>query len=311
MGSMRVLLTGGTGFIGRELLRALGARGDAVVVVSRAAGPANVASGDPARVSRVTWDAIEAEIPRVDAVVHLAGEPVAEGRWTAERLERIRASRVETTTRIARSIERAGKRPRVLVSGSAVGIYGARLDDVLCDEGSPPGTDELARICVAWEAAADAARASGVRVVHPRLGVVLGRDGGALGKMAAPFKWFVGGPIGSGRQWTSWIHERDVTRALLLTIDRESLSGPVNVVAPEPATMNDVARSIGRALGRPDAVRAPAFALRLALGEGLARTLLTGQRVAPRVLEREGFAFEFRSVALAIDDLMRPRSPPP
>ncbi|HXN32920.1 MAG TPA: TIGR01777 family oxidoreductase [Polyangiaceae bacterium] len=288
---MRILLTGGTGFIGSALARALRERRDDVVIVSRGH------NGD------VTWDGIDAEVGRVDAVVHLAGEPVAGGRWTAARLERIRTSRVDTTALIAKAIERAAHKPRVMVSASAVGIYGTRLDDEVLDESAPPADDPLARVCVAWEAAAQPARQAGVRVVHPRIGVALGRGGGVLAKMTAPFKWFVGGPLGSGAQWMSWVHQRDVVRAILFAIGDATLDGPVNVVAPGPVTMDDFARSLGRAMARPAAVRAPAFALRLALGEGLAQVVLTGQRVVPRKLERAGFRFQFPELGDALAEL--------
>jgi uncharacterized protein len=285
---VRILLTGATGFIGSALAPLLEQRGDEVVGVSRS-GP-------------VRWDALEAEVERADAVVHLAGEPVADGRWTPERLERIRASRVETTDRIARAIAAARRKPRVLVSGSAVGLYGMRRDDAICTEASPPGDDVLSRICVAWEAAAAPARDAGVRVVHPRVGVVLGR-GGALAKMAAPFRWFVGGPVGQGTQWLAWVHLRDTVRALAFLVDRQDLSGPVNIVGPSPVTMNAMSRALARSLGRPDLLRVPAFALRLALGEGLAQVLLTGQRVAPTKLEEAGFEFDFPSLDEALRDL--------
>jgi uncharacterized protein (TIGR01777 family) len=293
---MRVLVTGGTGFIGSALVEALRARGDEAVVVSRRPGAAR----------RVAWDSVEGELERTDAVVHLAGEPVAAARWTDARLQRIRDSRVQSTERLAAAIARASARPRVFVSGSAVGIYGMRDDDRELDESAPPGDDVLARIAVDWEAAASPARAAGTRVVHPRIGVVLGRGGGALAQMATPFRFFVGGPIGSGRQWVSWVHLRDVVRALLFAVDRESLSGPVNVVAPDPARMETLARAIGRAMHRPAAMRVPAVALRLALGGGLAQALLTGQRALPRALLDAGFAFEFSSVEAACADLLRP-----
>ncbi len=289
----RVLITGGTGFIGRALVEALRGRGDEPIVVSRSAEP-------PA----VGWDAVEREVDRADAVVHLAGEPIAQGRWTSRRLECIRASRVESTERIARAIERASRKPRVLVSGSAVGIYGMRDDDNELDESTPPGDDVLARIVVAWEAAAEAAQSAGVRVVHPRTGVVLGRGGGALPRMAAPFRWFVGGTLGSGHQWVSWVHLNDVVRALLFAIDNEALVGPVNVVAPAPVTMETLTRCIARALNRPAAMRVPPFALRVALGERLAQMLLTGQRVLPRKLLDSGFVFDFPGVEAACADLL-------
>ena len=289
----RVLITGGTGFIGRAVVEALRGRGDEPIVVSRSAVP-------PA----VGWDAVEREVERADAVVHLAGEPIAQGRWTSKRLERIAVSRVESTERVARAIERASRKPRVLVSRSAVGIYGMRDDDDELDESTPPGDDVLARIVVAWEAAAEAARSAGVRVVHPRTGVVLGRGGGALPRMAAPFRWFVGGTLGSGHQWVSWVHLSDVVRALLFAIDSDDLVGPVNVVAPAPVTMETLTRCIAKVLGRPAAIRVPPFALRVALGEQLAQMLLSGQRVLPRKLLDSGFVFEFPGVDAACADLL-------
>jgi uncharacterized protein len=290
----RVLVTGGTGFIGRALVAKLRERGDTPVVVSRRAEP-------PA----VPWDAVEEEVNRADAVVHLAGEPIADGRWTGKRLAVIRVSRVESTERIARAIQQASCRPKVLVSGSAVGIYGMRSDDTELDESAAPADDVLASIVVAWEKAADGARSAGVRVVHPRTGVVLGKGAGALTKMASPFKWFVGGPLGGGQQWVSWIHLHDAVRALLFTIDNETVAGPVNVVAPTPVTMETLAQSIGRVLHRPAALHAPAFALKLALGNGLAQMLLTGQRVVPRKLLDAGFVFEFPQVERACADLLQ------
>jgi uncharacterized protein (TIGR01777 family) len=290
---VRVLVTGGTGFIGRALLSALAERGDETVVVSRRSNP-----------DTVGWDAVEREVERADAIVHLAGEPIAAARWTKARVELIRESRVQSTTTISRVIERASHKPRVFVSGSGVGVYGMRDDDKELDESAPPGDDVLAQIAVAWEDAASPAHAAGVRTVHPRIGMVLGHGGGALEKMALPFRWFVGGAIGSGRQWVSWIHLHDAVRALLFALDCDALSGPVNVVAPTPVTMDALARAIGRALHRPAAMRVPPFALRLALGKGLARALLTGQRALPRKLLDLGFVFDFPSIDDACADLL-------
>jgi uncharacterized protein (TIGR01777 family) len=292
---MRVLVTGGTGFIGQALVAALRGRGDEAVVVSRRGGAdANV----------VGWDGVERDVGRADAVVHLAGEPIADARWTPARMQLLRDSRVRTTERIARAVAASPRRPRVLVSGSAVGIYGMREDDRELDETAAPGDDVLARMAVDWEAAADPARAAGVRVVHPRTGVVLGRGGGALARMVAPYRWFVGGPIGSGRQWVSWIHLRDAVRVLLFAVDGEALAGAVNVVAPHAVTMNELARAIGSALKRPSALRVPSFALRTALGRGLAEVLLTGQRVVPRRLLDAGFTFDFPRIDEACADLL-------
>jgi uncharacterized protein (TIGR01777 family) len=290
---MRVLVTGGTGFIGTALVGALRQRGDETVVVSRR--PAATAVG---------WDAVEREVALADAIVHLAGEPIASGRWTEARLRRMRESRVQTTENVARAVEHAQRRPSVLVSASAVGIYGTREDDRELDENGPPGRDLLAQIAVAWEGAADRARQAGVRVVHPRIGIVLGHGGGALDRMAAPFRWFLGGPIGTGTQWVSWIHLRDATRALLFALDSNLLAGPINVAAPEPVTMEALARAIGAAMKRPAAIRVPGFALRLILGRGLAHTVLTGQRALPRRLLDSGFVFDFPRVQQACADLL-------
>jgi uncharacterized protein (TIGR01777 family) len=191
----------------------------------------------------------------------------------------------------------------VLVSASAVGVYGTRLDDQVLDEDAAPAGDDLARICVAWEAAASPARSAGVRVVHPRIGMVVGRGGGALGQLEGLFKWYIGGPLGSGKQWISWIHLSEMVRVLLLAIDQDALSGPVNVVAPEPVRMNEFAHTLGRALGRPAVLRTPALALRLVLGKGLAELLLTGQRIEPRRLQEMGYRFEFPQLAGALADL--------
>ncbi len=291
---MRVLVTGGTGFIGRALTAALLERRDEVVIVSR---------GTSSR--GVSWADLDEEVGRADAVVHLAGEPVAGGRWTRARLERIRTSRVETTERIAEAIAKAERKPRVFVSGSAIGFYGMRMDDQRLDESSPAGDGALASIVVAWEGAAVAAKDC-TRVVHPRIGIVLGRGGGALESMTTPFKWFVGGSIGTGKQWMSWIHLHDAVRALLFAIDRAELAGGFNVTAPVPVDMDTFAKTLGRALGRPSALRVPSIALRMALGSGFAQVLLTGQRVTPRKLVDAGFAFTSPRLDAALDAIFRP-----
>ncbi len=291
---MRVIVTGGTGFIGRALTLALSRRQDDVVVVSRHTGRAHPRS--------IRWDEAPRALEEADAVVHLAGEPVASGRWTQERLDRIRSSRIETTELLARAIARAAKKPRVFVSASAVGIYGMRSDGAVLDEGAEHGDDVLARIVVDWEAAADPARGV-TRVVHPRTGIVLGRGGGALASMLPAFRWYVGGALGGGKQWLSWVHVEDAVRALLFALDHEALEGPFNVTAPEPVDMDAFAKTLGRAIGRPSALRVPRFALRAALGRGLAEVLLTGQRALPRKLVDAGFTFHYRRLEAALGDL--------
>jgi uncharacterized protein (TIGR01777 family) len=292
---MRIVVTGGTGLIGKPLVQRLRDRGDDVRVVSRRRSSGFIA-----------WDDVEAEIGPADAVVHLAGEPIAAGRWTRERFDRIRASRVDTTARIARAMaaDGAGARRRVLVSASAVGIYGMREDDEMVDEQAPPGADALGSLGAAWEEATSPARKAGARVVCARMGMALGLEGGALASMLPAFRSFVGGPLGHGQQWVSWIHVVDAVRALAFALDTETLSGPVNIVAPQPVTMNELARALGKTLGRPSVVRVPAVALRLALGEGLAGLLLTGQRAVPRKLLDTGFVYDHPALSGALSDLL-------
>jgi uncharacterized protein (TIGR01777 family) len=301
---VRIVVSGGTGFIGRGLVAALVARGDEVCVITR--DLARARREVSAAVALEAWSAHEAWGKRVrsaDGVVHLAGEGVADGRWTEERLARIRSSRVETTEAIASVIAGAPKKP-VWVSGSAVGFYGMRKDDAVLDEQAPAGTDVLAEICVAWEAATEPAKRAGARVAMPRTGIVLGKDGGALAKMLPAFKAFAGGPIGDGEQWLSWIHVEDAIRGLLFALDTPGFDGPFNMTAPKPVTMNQFARALAHSLHRPCLVRVPGVALKIALGDGLAETLLTGQRAVPARLERAAFAFRFDQLESALDDLL-------
>ncbi len=305
---MRIVVTGGTGFIGQSLVAALVSRGDEVCVITR--DPARVHTGPPSSGAPATaeaWSAREAWTKRVresDAVVHLAGEGVADGRWTEERLERIRASRVETTQALAEAIAGAPKKP-AWISGSAVGIYGTRKDAAVLDEQAPAADDVLARVCSAWEEATLPARRAGARVAMSRTGIVLGRSGGALAKMLPAFKAFAGGPLGDGAQWLSWIHLEDAVRGLLFALDTPGFEGPFNLSARKPVTMNQFARELARALHRPCLMRVPGVALRVALGDGLADTLLTGQRAVPARLERAGFAFRFEGIQEALADILQ------
>lgn len=305
---MNVVVTGGTGFIGRKLVRALTERGEDVTVLSRDVGRAKEALGEGVTVE--TWGP---EPPRAgapwiraiteaDAVVHLAGAGIFDERWSDERLRVIRSSRVDSTVWLAEAI--AQRPPRVWVSGSAVGVYGMNKDDDVVDEQGEHGNDVLARICEAWEGATATASKAGVRVALARTGIVLGAEGGVLAKMLPPFKAFVGGPIGDGKQWVSWIHWRDVVRALLFAIDKDEVTGPFNVTAPKPVTMNELARALGEALHRPSAFRVPALAVRAAFGPA-AEAMLTGQRAVPAVLERAGFTFDFDEIGAALRDLVR------
>ncbi len=300
---VRIVVTGATGFIGRALVAALVSRGDEVCVITR--DPAHAKLPGVAVVE--AWAAREAWgglVRASDAVVHLAGEGVADGRWTEERLAGFRSCGVEPPEALASDTASAPRKP-VWVSGSAVGIYGMRKDDAVLDEQARAGDDVLARICVAWEEATLPASRAGARVANVRTGIVLGRDGGALARMLPAFKAFAGGPVGDGAQWLSWVHIEDAVRGILFALDTAGFDGPFNLTAPKPATMNQLARGLAHALHRPCLVRVPSVALRIALGGGLAETLLTGQRAVPARLERAGFGFRFEGVGEALEDLLR------
>jgi uncharacterized protein len=286
---VRVLVTGGTGFVGTALCHALRGAGHTVTVASR--NPSTVEGA-------VGWDGAAAAVAESDAIVNLAGEPIAGGRWTAAQKRRIRDSRLEATRALVAAVATSARRPSVLVSASAVGWYGPRGDEPL-DEDAPSGQGFLAEVCQAWEREAVAAEALGLRVVRLRLGIVLGPDGGALARMLPPFRAFIGGPIGSGSQWMSWIHRDDVTGIVVDALADDRYRGAVNATAPQPVTNRDFATALGRTLARPSAIRTPAFALRLALGE-MADMLVTGQRVLPRVADRLGYHWRYPELGAAL-----------
>jgi uncharacterized protein len=287
---MRITVTGATGLIGRRLVAALRDRGDEVTVLSRSPRNAHRVLG----VDAVGWNP-EAESAPADAlagrdgVVHLAGEPIAQ-RWTRASKERIRSSRELGTARLIEGLARSEPRPRVLVSASAVGYYGARGREQLSED-APPGSGFLATVCEAWEHAAAAAAELGVRVVSLRTGVLLDRADGALARMLPPFRFGVGGPVAGGDQYVSWIAPDDLVRMYLAALDGPDWRGPVNATAREPVTNREFAHALGRALHRPALLPIPAFALRTLYGE-MASVVTTGQRALPvRALERR---FEFR-----------------
>ncbi len=301
---MEIFVTGATGLVGRALCDALVRRGDRVACVTR--GPLRARSVLPAGVDVVEGDPTvpgpwRERLASADAAVNLAGESVAGGRWTLRRKREIRRSRLETTRNVAAALGRAPA-GRTLVSASAVGYYGDGGDAPL-GEDSGPGDDFLGRLAHEWEAATLPAERAGVRVVKVRVGVVLAADGGALPRMALPFRFFAGGPLGSGRQYLPWIHIRDLVAVLLFALDTPELEGPVNAVAPDPPRQRDFARALGRALGRPSWLPAPEWALRLALGE-MAGMLLAGQRAVPKALRAHGFSFDYNELNAALRDLL-------
>ena len=297
---LHVAVTGASGLLGSALVPFLTTGGHRVSRMVRGAPGPDEIGWDPAA-GRLDQAALEG----VDAVIHLAGENIGV-RWTAARKRRIVDSRLQGTRLLAETLARLRHPPAVLLSASAVGVYGNRGHTVLTEEDpsgeAPP--DFLVELGHRWEAAADPARAAGIRVVHPRFGIVLTPAGGALGRMLPPFRLGAGGPLGSGRQWVSWVALDDVLGALHHALMADDLSGPVNVTAPGPVTSRHFAATLGRTLGRPALVPAPAFALRLLFGEMADTALLAGQRVLPARLTQSGYRFRYPELAMALEHLL-------
>jgi hypothetical protein len=278
---MNIAVTGASGFIGRQLMMSLAAAGHSLRALSRHAFP-------------------EESLREADAVIHLAGEPLAQ-RWTAEAKQRIGESRVAGTRNLVEALAALPRRPEALICASAIGYYGSRGDEVLT-ESSAPGSGFLPELCVAWEREAQAAEAFGLRVVRVRTGLVLGAGGGALQRMLPPFRMGVGGRLGSGRQWMSWIHLEDLAGLFQLAVESQ-VRGPLNGVAPHAVTNSDFTRELARALGRPAVFRVPGLALRLLFGE-MAEVLLASQRVTPGAAQAAGFRFRFPQLAPALAGLL-------
>jgi uncharacterized protein (TIGR01777 family) len=282
---MNVLVSGATGMIGVSLTRALESAGHKVTRLTRS----------PKSDKDIGWDPdagrINGDLSGTEAVVHLAGESIAEGRWNEEKKARILDSRVKGTRLLAESVAKLDEPPRVMVSASATGYYGDRGNELLTEE-SEPGTSFLAEVCREWEAAADPAREAGVRVVHPRLGIVLSTEGGALAQTLPIFKLGGGGRIGSGDQYWSWISLDDVTGAILHAINTETINGPMNVTAPEIPTNSEYTKTLGKVLGRPTFVPLPAPAARVALGEVADALLLASTRVEPAKLKETSYEYK-------------------
>lgn len=287
---MRALVTGATGFVGRHLLAHL----DRPAVLSRNSRKAERILSEFG-VRAFSWDA-ESEPPPagafegVEVVFHLAGEPVAQGRWTAAKKARLRDSRVSGTRHLVQTLLGLEPKPRALISASAVGYYGDRGDEIL-DEDAVPGEGFLSDVCVAWEQESRKATDAGIRVVNLRIGLVLGKDGGALAKMLKPFKLGLGSPLGHGRQWMPWIHIDDLIGTMLCAAQCDELSGPINATAPNPVTNRDFTKALGRALRRPTVLPSvPGFVLRAAMGE-FAGVLLGSQKAVPQAIQAAGYEF--------------------
>ncbi len=303
-----ILIAGGTGLLGRALARRLAASQREVVLLSRSAAGSAGALDLPPGCRLEAWDGRTAAgwgglASGAAAIVNLAGESIAGGRWSAARRARILGSRLQSTAALVEAIAQAKEPPQALLQASAVGYYGDRGDELLTED-SAAGGGFLGATAKAWETASAAAETFGVRRVVARTGVVLAREGGAFPKMALPFRLGAGAILGSGRQWMSWIHLADEIAALEFLIDNEAARGAVNLVAPEPATQAGFSRALARALHRPLLARAPAWTLRAALGE-MADLVLASQRVAPQRLLELGFRFRFPALADALGDLCR------
>ncbi len=300
---MRLVIAGGTGFIGSALCTQLLEFGHSLILLTRKPSPATIS---PSK-KRLTWDPAfpgpwETAIDGIDGVVNLAGEPIAARRWSQEQKKRIHESRINSTRALVKAISIAKQKPKFLLNGSAIGYYGPHGDEVLTEE-AEPGDDFLGQICREWEDEARKAEDCGVRVIRLRTGIVLGKGGGALAKMVLPFKLFAGGPLGSGKQWMSWIQLEDEIGLMLFLIENPIAKGVVNATAPGPVTMKEFCRTLGRVLHRPSWAPVPAFALRLLLGE-MSDMLLTGQRVLPVHAQKLGYSFRYPNLYEALKACM-------
>jgi uncharacterized protein (TIGR01777 family) len=292
---MKILISGSHGLVGTALMKSLEPEGHEVFRLVRYA---------PSSDAEIEWspDRYSIALARIegfDAVVNLAGESIAEGRWTEDKKQRIRESRVKGTKLLGDALANLTNPPKTFICASAIGYYGNRGDEILT-ETSAPGDDFLAKVCVEWEKATALAKEKGIRVLNTRFGVILDAHGGALAKMLPPFRAGLGGKIGSGKQWMSWIELDDVVGALKFALTNEALSGPVNFVAPNPVTNAEFTNTLGKVLSRPTLIPIPAFGVRLLFGEMGEALLLAGQRVAPKRLMTEGYQFQYPQLEEAL-----------
>ena len=297
---MRILISGSHGLVGTALIKALKADGHNIFRLVRHA---------PSSEEEIEWspDRYSIAISRIegfDAVYHLAGESIASGRWNDEKKRKIRESRTKGTKLLADALANLSAPPKALISASAIGYYGDRGDELLT-EASQPGKDFLADVCVEWEQATEHARAKGVRVVNTRFGIILDKEGGALAKMLTPFRMGIGGRIGDGKQWMSWIALDDVIGALQFVLSNESMNSAVNFVAPNPVRNAEFTKTLGRVLSRPTLFPIPEFGVRLAFGEMADALLLSSQKVEPVLLKKSGYQFKFSELVKALDHSLR------
>jgi hypothetical protein len=300
---MKVAITGATGFVGSRLVEELQARGHQPLILTRNRDAALKAFP---KVEAVAYTPTESgswqeAIAGCDGVVHLAGEPIAESRWTPKQKQEILTSRQLSTRKIVEAIAKANPKPSVLVNASAIGYYGTS-ETASFDETSPSSNDFLAEVCQAWEAEAQKVKEAGVRLVILRLGIVLG-DGGALAKMIPPFKLFAGGPLGTGKQWFSWIHRDDLVNLILEALTRKDIEGVLNATAPNPVRMSEFCQVLGKTLNRPSWLPVPSFVPEALLGEG-AKVVLEGQQVLPKRTTSYGFDYQYPTLEQALAEIL-------
>lgn len=301
MESKKILITGGTGFIGKYLSEQLLKQGHYLTIITRS--PGRFSEEQAKNMKYVGWDDDLVEVVNsCDYIINLAGESLFGQRWTNEVKSSIYDSRILTTRKLVALIEKAENKPELFISASAVGIYGDS-EDRLLDEATPAGTDFLAEVCKDWEIEAVKASKYGVRVAIPRIGIVLEENGGVIEKMYLPFKLFVGGPIGSGKQYVPWVHMTDLCSAILFPMTNSELTGPYNACSPEPQSMDVLADTLGKVMNRPSFFKVPESLLKLILGEA-AQPVLGSLRVQPKVLQISGFTFEFEDLEEALADIL-------
>ncbi len=301
---MTILIAGGTGFLGAPLVESLASAGHRVIILSRNAGAAVKRLGRDVEIQE--WDPPApgrwaSQAARADAVINLVGEPLDAKRWTAKQKERIALSRVDVTRALVQALGEGRQKPATLINASAVGYYDHSGEDTVT-ENSSQGKGFLADVCGRWEAEALKAKEYGVRTVLLRTGVVMSAGGGVLKRMVPPFRFFVGGPIGSGDQWVPWVHRADLIGVVHFVLSHPDLAGPINVVAPEAVSMRQLCEALGRFLRRPSWLRVPSFVIRLVFGE-MGGMILRGQRVVPHVLQTTGYTFLYPSLAKAFENI--------
>ena len=297
----KIVLSGGTGFIGSEICAQLLQKDYELVLITRY--PSKYEAVKANNLRYISWDnPLNEVIDEADAVIHLAGEPVIGGRWTEEVKKKIYDSRIQSTRKLVQVMSSSINKPEVFISASASGYYGDTGIEWRGEDDSP-GEDFLAKVCIAWEKEAQAAKELGIRVVNPRIGIVLGQDGGALKNMLTPFRLCLGGSIGPGTQFMSWIHLRDLTRAIIQFLEDDRIQGPVNMCAPEPVTMDVFTQVLAKTMHRPNLFTVPSFALKLLFGEG-AQPILDSIRMKSEVLEAIGFTYTYEDLEEALFDLV-------